>query len=336
VSKFIRAASWCVQSSPQLQQCSHRSLISACLRAAHDGLLPDGREGALVPYKSDAGDGRTQMVATWIPMIAGIRKKIFQSGEIKAWHCQVVQEGDQFDYELGDHPFVKHKPAARGGRKRPVLWAYSVATFVDGSQSIEVMNIDQIEDVRSKSRARHGPWHDPIFFPEMCRKTVARLHAKQLPTSTDVEAVFRREDESIAQLAAMGEHAPIASPTSTRAALERFAPPADAADEPPQEPEPPPAEPPQAESPPVVPEQNEPVQEPHETRKSGKPSNAAEYQAMYRRTRDSTKGAAGAQMLSKWFYSSEQNELRAICGIDTAELESDLRRHIAELTKSKR
>ena len=110
------------------------------------------------------------------------------------WNCQVVQEGDLFDYQLGDEPYLKHKPSLTGGRDRPVIAAYSIAKYPDGTMSFEIMNIDQINDIRKKSRAKKGPWADPIFFPEMCRKTVARLHSKQLPMSTDLDTVLRRDD----------------------------------------------------------------------------------------------------------------------------------------------
>jgi recombination protein RecT len=162
--------------------------------AAQDGLLPDGREGAIVPYSADA-EGAASETAQWMPMIAGIRKKVRNSGALIDWNVQIVQEGDQFDYQLGDDPFIHHKPSMKGGRTRKVIAAYSIATFKDGSKSREVMNLDQIEDIKKKSRAKKGPWADPIFYPEMCRKTVARLHAKQLPMSTDLDTLMRRDDE---------------------------------------------------------------------------------------------------------------------------------------------
>jgi len=134
-------------------------------------------------------------IATYVPMIFGIRKKVRATGMLSDWNVQVVQEGDEFDYALGDRPYIQHRPSMRGGRKRPVVAAYSVATFPDGTKSYEIMNIDQIEDIRSKSKAKSGPWSDPVFFPEMCRKTVARLHSKQLPQSSDISAFFKRMDD---------------------------------------------------------------------------------------------------------------------------------------------
>ena len=48
--KFMRVVLTAVQTNPDLQRADPRSFWNACMRAAQDGLLPDGREGALVPF----------------------------------------------------------------------------------------------------------------------------------------------------------------------------------------------------------------------------------------------------------------------------------------------
>jgi recombination protein RecT len=186
VARFKRVLLTTVSDNPDLLRCTQRSLISSCMRAAQMGLELDGREAAIVPYR----DG-PDLIAKYEPMIFGLRKKVRESRLLADWNVQVVQEGDHFDYALGDRPYIIHKPALRGGRNRAVIGAYSIATFPDGTKSFEIMNVDQIEDVRSKSKAKKGPWFDPISYPEMCRKTVARLHAKQLPQSSDLELLTR-------------------------------------------------------------------------------------------------------------------------------------------------
>jgi recombination protein RecT len=195
VERFVRVVMTAIQNNPKLMKCTRQSLFNACMKAAQDGLLPDGREGAIVPYGEDEdGKGKSD-VAQWMPMIFGIRKKVRNSGALSDWNCQVVHEGDDFDYALGDNPYIHHKPSSRGGRTRPVTHAYSIAKFPDGTLSREVMNIDQIKDIQSKAKAKRGPWSDPIFYPEMCRKTVAKLHSKQLPMSTDLDTLMRRDDD---------------------------------------------------------------------------------------------------------------------------------------------
>ena len=215
VEKFVRVIITALQNNPSLMKCSRQSFFNAAMRAAQDGLYPDGREGVIVPY--GAND-----TAQWIPMIHGIRKLVRNSGEIVDWNVQVVQEGDQFDFRLGDEPYIHHKPSSTGGRTRKVLWAYSIAKLKDGSVSREVMNAEQIEDVRKRaSRASKGPWADPVYYPEMARKTVARLHSKQLPMSTDLDRILRRDDEMYDVEPVERKNAPPA--TSVSAALDYFA-----------------------------------------------------------------------------------------------------------------
>lgn len=225
VERFMRVVMTAVQRNPKLLKCTRQSFFNACMAAANDGLLPDGREGAIVPYGEDE-DGRGKAdTAQWMPMVYGIRKKVRNAGVLSDWNVQVVQQGDEFDYALGDSPFIHHKPSPKGGRTRPVLFAYSIATYPDGTKSREVMNIDQIEDIRKKSKAKRGPWSDPISYPEMCRKTVARLHSKQLPQSTDLDRLMSRDDALYDFGGARDQRQPVipaARPESVAAALDAF------------------------------------------------------------------------------------------------------------------
>jgi recombination protein RecT len=195
--KFLRVLMTAVQTSmasnfTNLLECDRRSLWQAAIRAAQDGLLPDGREGAILKY----GDA-----AQWIPMVAGIRKKARNSGEISTWDVHCVYENDQFVLKLGDAPSIEHTYDLAKIRGR-LIGAYSVALLKDGSKSYEVMSIDEIHAIRDRSQAwqafRKGkikstPWDTDEA--EMARKTVAKRHAKQLPSSADLDDLMRRDDE---------------------------------------------------------------------------------------------------------------------------------------------
>jgi recombination protein RecT len=219
VERFMRVVMTAVQNNPTLLRTTRQSFFNACMRCAQDGLLPDGREAVIVPFDAESASSET---ASYMPMIGGWRKKVRNSGLLRDWNVQVVQEGDAFEYELGDRPFIHHKPAATGGRTRPVLFAYSIATYPDGTLSREVMNIDQIRDIQKLSKAKRGPWSNPVFFPEMCRKTVAKLHAKQLPMSTDLDTLLRRDDELYDFAAAKAARPDEKPPPSVTAALDAF------------------------------------------------------------------------------------------------------------------
>ena len=223
-ARFVRVTMTAIQNKPALLRCDRQSLFNALMKCAQDGLLPDGREAAIVPFGENEETGRASAdTAQYLPMIAGIRKKVRNSGALADWNVQVVQDGDFFAYQLGDNPFIHHKPSLVGGRTRKVIAAYSIATYPDGTISREVMNADQLEDIRKKSRAKKGPWSDPVFVPEMCRKTVARLHSKQLPMSTDLDRVMHRDDPLYDFEGAREENKRVQRPGSAADALDWFA-----------------------------------------------------------------------------------------------------------------
>jgi recombination protein RecT len=184
--KFMRVVLTAIQQSPGLLDCDRKSLYGAAMKAAQDGLLPDGREAAFVKFKDQV---------VYMPMVGGILKKVRNSGELLSITSQIVYEKDKFKYYIdldGEH--LEHHPDLFGDRGNPV-GVYAIAKTKDGGVYIEVMTYDQIEDVRKASRAKDtGPWNSD-FASEMWRKTVIRRLAKRLPMSTDLEGVIKRDDE---------------------------------------------------------------------------------------------------------------------------------------------
>lgn len=189
VERFQRVLMTAIQSNPKLLGCDRRSLWNSAIKCAQDGLLPDGREAAIVEYRDrDRGE-----IAQYLPMIAGLRKKVRNSGEIATWDVQAAYEKDEFEFELGDDPFIRHKPSL--GDRGKLIAVYSVATLKSGEKSRDVMSVFEVENIRAISRAKNGPWGNPTFYPEMAKKTVARRHSKVLPMSTDLDDLIRRDDD---------------------------------------------------------------------------------------------------------------------------------------------
>lgn len=201
VERFKRVVITAVQQNANLVYADRFTLWTACARAANDGLLPDGKEGALVVYKTKtkvrnaAGAEIEKWVEAvqWMPMIYGLRLKVRRSGEIAKWECHVVREKDVFKYVLGDDARIIHEPYLGPGSAGNVTHAYSIATTKDGDISREIMTIDEINRVRAVSKAPNSPaWTH--WFEEMARKAVARRHSKVLPMNTDVDELLARED----------------------------------------------------------------------------------------------------------------------------------------------
>lgn len=199
--RFVRIVVTAIQSNPDLQSADRDSVLGAALKCAQDGLIPDGREAALVvyntkvKYKDENGRDREAWVkkAQYMPMIAGILTKVRRSGELHSLSANVVYEKDAFEYELGDEERLIHRPYMSGPRGKAIA-AYAIAKTKDGGIYREVMSVEQIEKVRGVSRAKNnGPWVD--WWDEMARKSVMRRLSKRLPMSTDLTQIFARDDD---------------------------------------------------------------------------------------------------------------------------------------------
>jgi recombination protein RecT len=175
--------------NPELLNADRRSLIGACMKAAQDGLLLDGREAAPVIFNTKEGKK-----VQYMPMVGGILKKIRNSGELASISAQVVYDKDHFEYELGDNESITHKPFLGEERGKQIA-VYAVAKTKDGAIYREVMSVADVEKVRAASRAgKFGPWVD--WWDEMAKKTVIRRMAKRLPSSADLDSVLQADNEA--------------------------------------------------------------------------------------------------------------------------------------------
>lgn len=242
--KFQRTIITAAQANPDLLRSDRQSLLLACMKAAQDGLLPDGREAALVIFNNREKDGQGKWVtvkkAQYMPMVYGLRKKILQSGEIRDITAKVVYRAEYergtFLYEEGTERMLRHKPDLLLSDEEMtddnIVAAYSIATFKDGSMSYEVMPRAEINKVRQASKTGavgmtnykgekidpKGPWVD--WFGEMAKKTVMRRHAKTLPMSGDIIDIEGREADdaelsrSARQVLDVETDAPVALPSA--------------------------------------------------------------------------------------------------------------------------
>jgi len=173
LKKFTAVVIHAVQANPSLLAADRTSLFLACQQAAKDGLMPDGREGALIPYGKQI---------QWQPMIHGIRKKLAQAGwDIRA---EIVYEKDHFIFESGDDPHIEHRPNVFQDRGE-IVGAYAIATDLkSGDKYRETMTLGELENVRNQSNNSKGAiW--TVWKTEMYRKVVAKRLRKYLPIGDD-------------------------------------------------------------------------------------------------------------------------------------------------------
>ena len=207
---FIRAVVTAAQINPDLQACSFQSLWLACMRACRDNLLPDGREGAIVPYKSNA---------QWIPMYQGLLKKFRQSGQCKWIGSDVVREGETFEHwvdQTGEH--FKHVPGDDGSK--PIIKVYAAALTRDSGFYVAVMSMADIQKIKNMSRASRddSPWK--AWPEEMMKKTVLRRLSKLLPAGRDF---FEDDEDGVVPVTPVPTFQIVERPAGAASALDQFA-----------------------------------------------------------------------------------------------------------------
>lgn len=169
MERFISTAKTAIANNPKLLDLDRPSLYNAFVRAAQDGLSPDGREGAIIAY----GDK-----AAWMPMIYGVIQQLGKAG-ITA-HAKSVFKGEDVEIwsdEQGQH--IKHvqNPFAES---REMIGVYAVGITSKGQTYIEAMNMADINAVRAKSKnPGKGPWADS--FDRMAQKSALHRLAKRMP-----------------------------------------------------------------------------------------------------------------------------------------------------------
>lgn len=186
---FRNAAVVAITDNPAILQCNRESVFKAIRRLAAAGLVPDGREAAIVPFKG---------AAQAMPMVYGLLKVARNSGEISSIWAEVVMGDEEFEIKMidGERKFEhRYDPLTRGGE---IKGAYAVAKLKDGTIEIEAMGRDQIEKRRrasanQRSEGPSGIWQQ--WYDEMAKKTVIRALVKRLPMSSEDMRRVMIEDE---------------------------------------------------------------------------------------------------------------------------------------------
>lgn len=199
--KFARALITATTRNPKLLECTKASFFKAAMDLSAMGLVPDGREAHLIPFRNwNKSLNAFVMECQMIPDYKGILKMIRQSGEISFIHADAVYEKDEFTLVYGSGGCLKHVPYLKGGDRGNILGYYSFVKLKDGSEDYTFMTLEEVDDVRKmsktydkKSGENLGPWRD--HFNEMAKKTVIRRHSKMLPLSTELVQKINLDDD---------------------------------------------------------------------------------------------------------------------------------------------
>ena len=182
VDRLIRVAITCCQRTPGLLECAPVTLLGALFGCGQLGLEPDPITGEayLVPFMNNKKNRKeVQLIVGY----RGLIKLATNTDQVSHIYAREVYAKDEFSYEYGTNPYIKHKQSNlplkdRGG----ITHFYAVAKLSDGNVQFEVMTKEDVDAIRARSKAgSSGPW--VTDYVEMGRKTPTRRLCKYLPKS---------------------------------------------------------------------------------------------------------------------------------------------------------
>jgi recombination protein RecT len=184
--RMARVALTCFRQTPALARCSPESIFAAVIQASQLGLEP-GLQGRayLIPYKNEC---------TFVPGWKGLVELVNRTGRASAW-TGAVFDGDDFDYQLGDSPFVKHRPGLEDDPAK-LQYAYAIGR-VKGAEwaNIEVWTNAKIAKHRDRYN-RQGDKHYSYREWEMYARKVPLLQVlKYLPSSPELETALTLNEQ---------------------------------------------------------------------------------------------------------------------------------------------
>lgn len=184
LDRFTRATLTAIQQNPTILECDRNSLYNAVVRCAQDGLMPDGRQAAIVAFNTRNKDGTFTKRAQHMPMVEGI---IYQMGKagVPAYAASVYENDDfeQWNDENGQH--LKHKPVKLGQERGKRVGCYASGKTKDGAVYVEAMDQNDLDIPRAAAmKKNHGalpkPWEE---VPDrMEQKSALHRLAKRIPT----------------------------------------------------------------------------------------------------------------------------------------------------------
>jgi len=195
--QLMKLSARAISRNPDLLQCTPVSVAASLLTAAQLGLDPSGtnQSAHLVPFNVKV-DGGYVKECQLIPGYRGLMDLARRSGEVVAFNCQPVYDGDTLEIHQGSEPRVSHHVDHTAERSEDKLvCVYAVARLRSGSPIIDVMTVPEVERIRARSKmGSRGAWRSD--FVEMARKTVVRRLIKYVPISLEAAEVIEQADRA--------------------------------------------------------------------------------------------------------------------------------------------
>ena len=190
--RFVQVAITNLKKNPKMVEAYLKNPLAyygAIFSCAEFGLSPSQETGEayFIPYKDEI---------KFIIGYKGLAKLVMGSGVVKNIWAECVYECDEFEYELGLTPKLKHIPKDGLRNNSTLKYIYSCAKLNDGEVLFKVMSKNEILAIRNLSK-----YPNDLFFSDkdpqnwMAKKVVFNQLAKFLPKDWKTEKAMEIENK---------------------------------------------------------------------------------------------------------------------------------------------
>jgi len=186
--RMARIATTVMRQTPKLAECEEASLLGAIMTCAQLGLEPGPTGQAyLVPYGREC---------TFILGYKGMMELARRSGVVETIYAEPVYALDEFVYEKGLDPKLRHIPNTdeeEGTDENPFVFVYAVVKYKDGGFNFVVLSRAQVEKYRKRGKSPNSPmWRDDYVAAAM--KTAIRRLATWMPQSVEFQTALAADE----------------------------------------------------------------------------------------------------------------------------------------------
>jgi len=192
--KLYIATCYAISQIPALAGCSKQSLVNCMMQSCYTGLFPGSlQEADYVPYKG---------VATFVPRYGGLVGLAEQTGMYSGFSANVVYEQDEFDFQEGSEPYLRHRKSLGAQKDRGErVAAYASCKSRTGTPIFVILTMDEIESIKKRSAAsgsKFSPWSNgqEFDYDEMCKKTALKRLSKLLKKSPQLAKAIELDNAS--------------------------------------------------------------------------------------------------------------------------------------------
>ena len=182
-SKFKQIVISELKRSPKLQEVflkNPASLFASILHCAEIGLNPSQMIGEFyfIPYKD---------TITAVLGYKGLLTLLMRSDKVKKIWCEIVYEGDDFEYELGLEPKLVHAPNHSSIRNSSTVKYIYACAKINDEVIFKVMAKQEIQQIANMAKYKNDLYFNDAKDPEqwMAKKTVLKQLAKLMPRDDD-------------------------------------------------------------------------------------------------------------------------------------------------------